>query len=318
MTPEVDATTGTGSTLLVSTRAELEAHLAPHRRAGRTVALVPTMGALHEGHASLVAEARRRAGAGPVVVTVFVNPLQFAPGEDLDRYPRTLEADLAVCAREGADLVLAPPVEEVYPSGAGPDQVAGMVSVAPGPLATVLEGRTRPTHFAGVLTVVAKLFGLVRPDVACFGEKDYQQLVLVRRMVADLCLGVDVVGVPTVRDPDGLALSSRNAYLDPEQREAALALQRTVVAVAAACAAEGVDAGLRAGRAELRASPGVDLDYLELTGPDLEPLGADVAPGTPARVLIAARVGATRLIDNLATTVGVAPAVPGGRTVTPR
>ncbi len=318
MSARVGAPARTGSTLLVSTRAELEEHLAPHRSAGRRVALVPTMGALHEGHASLVAEARRQAGDGAVVVTVFVNPLQFAPGEDLERYPRTLEADLALCAREGADLVLAPPVEEVYPSGAGPAEVAAMVTVAPGPLAAVLEGRTRPTHFAGVLTVVAKLLGLVRPDVVCFGEKDFQQLVLVRRMVADLCLGVDVVGVPTVRDPDGLALSSRNAYLDTEQREAALALHRTITAVAAATAAEGQDAGLRAGRAELRASPGVDLDYLELTGPDLEPLGADAAPGTDARVLIAARVGSTRLIDNLPTTVGVAPAAPGGRTAAPR
>ena len=290
--------------VLVSTRAELEEHLAPHRRAGRPVALVPTMGALHAGHASLVAEARRRAADGPVVVSVFVNPLQFAPGEDLERYPRSLEADLAVCAREGADLVFAPPVEEVYPSGASPEQVAAMVTVAPGPLATVLEGRTRPTHFAGVLTVVAKLFGLVRPDVACFGEKDYQQLVLVRRMVADLCLGVEVVGVPTVRDHDGLALSSRNAYLDPEQREAALALHRTVAAVVSAAAVDGTAAGLAAGRAELRASPGVDLDYLELTGVALDPLPVDPPAGTPARALIAARVGATRLIDNLPTTLG--------------
>ncbi|VXC22362.1 pantoate--beta-alanine ligase [Nocardioides sp. AX2bis] len=288
---------------VLTTRAALQDALAPARRSGARVALVPTMGALHAGHASLLREARARAGDGPVVVSVFVNPLQFAPGEDLDRYPRTLEADLEVCAAEGADLVFAPSVGEVYPGGPDPDPVTGMTTVVPGPLAERLEGRTRPTHFRGVLTVVAKLLGLVRPDVAVFGDKDYQQLVLVRRMVVDLCLGVEVVGAPTVREPDGLALSSRNRFLDAEQREAATALPRTLHA-AVAEAAYGLPAALAAARAELRASPGVDLDYLEITDPDLGPLPEDPAPGTPCRVLIAARVGATRLIDNLPAVLG--------------
>ncbi len=289
--------------LVLTTRVALQEALAPARHAGATVALVPTMGALHAGHGSLVREARARAGDGPVVVTVFVNPLQFAPGEDLDRYPRTLEADLEVCAAEGADVVLAPSVAEVYPGGPDPDPVSGMTTVEPGPLAAQLEGRTRPTHFRGVLTVVAKLLGLVRPDVVVLGEKDYQQLVLVRRMVTDLCLGVDVVGAPTVREPDGLALSSRNRFLDAEQRAAATALPRTLHA-AVAGAAYGLDAALAAARAELRASPGVDLDYLEITDPDLGPLPAEPAAGTRCRVLIAARVGTTRLIDNLPAVLG--------------
>jgi pantoate--beta-alanine ligase len=188
---------------VVATRTELADALTARRRAGERVGLVPTMGALHEGHSSLMRRAAAEVDGGPVVVSVFVNPLQFGPGEDLDRYPRTLDADLAVCESHGVDLVFAPAVEEVYPTW--PPQV----TVDPGPLGEVLDGASRPGHFAGVLTVVAKLFGLVRPDVAVFGQKDYQQLVLVRRMVADLCLGVDVVGAETVREPDGLALSSR-------------------------------------------------------------------------------------------------------------
>ena len=193
---------------LASTRDELAALLAGARTGGRSVGLVPTMGALHEGHASLIRAARERIGDGPLVVSIFVNPLQFGAGEDLDRYPRTLEDDLDVCAREGVDIVFAPSVDEVYPGG--PPQV----TVRPGPVAKVLEGKTRPGHFRGVLTVVAKLFGLVRPDVAVFGQKDYQQLVLIRRMALDLNLGVEIVGAETVREDDGLALSSRNRYLD--------------------------------------------------------------------------------------------------------
>ena len=177
-------------------------------RAGR-VGFVPTMGALHDGHASLMRVAREQRRGRPVVASVFVNPLQFGAGEDLDRYPRTLDLDLKVCEQEGVDIVFAPAVEEVYP--AWPAQPS--VTVEPGPLADVLEGKVRPGHFRGVLTVVAKLFGLVRPDVAVFGQKDYQQLVLIRQMVADLCLPVEVVGAETQREPDGLALSSRNRYL---------------------------------------------------------------------------------------------------------
>ena len=193
------------------------------------VALVPTMGALHEGHRTLVRAARERAGS--VVVSVFVNPTQFGPGEDFDRYPRTWDADLAALAEEGADVVLHPPVDEVHPPGA-----VG-VTVHPGPLGDVLEGAVRPGHFTGVLTVVAKLFGLVRPDLAVFGEKDYQQLTLIRAMARELALGVEVVGVPTVREDDGMALSSRNRYLSPEQRATAATLSRALRA--------GADAGPR-------------------------------------------------------------------------
>ena len=287
---------------LVRTRSELAAHLAGARRAGQRVGLVPTMGALHEGHASLVRVAREHVGDGPVVVSVFVNPMQFGEAADLATYPRTLEADLEVCAREGVDLVLAPSVEEVYPGG------EPRVTVEPGPLAEVLEGRTRPGHYRGVLTVVAKLFGLVRPDVAVFGQKDYQQLVLVRRMVADLCMGVDVVGAETCREPDGLAMSSRNVHLDPEQRREAVALSRALRA-AVGSAAHGAKVALDDARAELRAAEGVDLDYLEIAAPDLAPLPDDVPPGTEARVLVAARVGTTRLIDNLPLVLG-RPAAP--------
>ena len=287
---------------LASTREELAKLLLDARAQGHDVALVPTMGALHEGHASLMRVARERVGEGPVVVSVFVNPLQFGEGEDLDRYPRTLDADLEVCEREGVDIVFAPAVDEVYPGG------DPQVTVEPGPLARVLEGKTRPGHFRGVLTVVAKLFGLVRPDVAVFGEKDYQQLALIRRMSADLCLAVDVVGAPTQREADGLALSSRNRYLDDEQRLAATTLSRALFA-AQHEAAYGVDAALDAARAELRASQGVDLDYLVITDPGLGDLPEDVPAGTQARILIAARVGTTRLIDNMALTIG-APTTP--------
>ncbi|MDN4171801.1 pantoate--beta-alanine ligase [Nocardioides sp. SOB77] len=287
----------TTTPVLAPTREELSNLLSGARREGRPIGLVPTMGALHEGHASLVREARARVGDGPVVVSVFVNPMQFGAGEDLDRYPRTLDADLEVCAREGVDVVFAPSVEEVYPGG------DPMVTVEPGPLADVLEGRSRPGHFRGVLTVVAKLLGLVRPDVAVFGQKDYQQLALVRRMVADLCLGVDVVGAETVREAGGLALSSRNRYLDEEQRVEALALSRALLAAQEA-AAYGLGPALDAARAELRAAKTVDLDYLEVTTPDLGPLPDPVPAGTEARVLVAARVGTTRLIDNMPLVLG--------------
>jgi pantoate--beta-alanine ligase len=295
---------------LAATRAELAAHLAPARRAGQPVALVPTMGALHEGHASLLRLARDRVGTqGRVVVSVFVNPSQFGEGEDLDRYPRTLEADLEVCAKEDVDLVFAPSVAEVYPGGVSTGSASESVTVHPGPLADVLEGASRPGHFAGVLTVVAKLLGLVRPDVAVFGQKDYQQLVLVCRMVTDLCLGVEVVGAETCREVDGLAMSSRNRYLDDEQRQQAAALHRVLLA-AAREARFGVPAALDAARTELREAHGVDLDYLALTDPELTDLTGITdlreLPHLPyeGRALIAARVGATRLIDNLPLLLG--------------
>jgi pantoate--beta-alanine ligase len=278
------------------TRAEFQAVL--RQLSGARVGFVPTMGALHEGHVSLMRSARAAVGAeGVVVVSIFVNPTQFGPSEDLDRYPRTLATDLEMCAAAGVDVVFTPGVEEMYPGGldAGVDRV----TVDPGVLGTVLEGASRPGHFAGVLTVVAKLFGLVRPDVAVFGEKDYQQLALIRRMVADLCLHVDVVGAETVRETDGLALSSRNRYLDPEQRLEAVALSRALFAARDA-AERGVDSALAAARAELRRTHLVDLDYLEITAPDLGPAPAEGS----ARMLVAARVGSTRLIDNIALDIG--------------
>jgi pantoate--beta-alanine ligase len=269
------------------TRAELAA-----RRAKVTgpLALVPTMGALHDGHAELIRHAAALAGA--VAVSIFVNPLQFGPNEDLDRYPRTPEKDLTLLAELGVGLVFAPSAAEMYPAG-GP-----AVTVDPGPLGALLEGASRPGHFTGVLTVVTKLLGLVRPDVAVFGEKDYQQLALIRRTVADLELGVRIAGAPTVRDPDGLALSSRNRYLSPAQRQRALALSRALRRGAEE-GPSGAGAVLKAATEELR---GIDVDYLALRGVDLGP-----APTTgPARLLVAARVGTTRLIDNLPLTLGPA------------
>ncbi len=255
------------------------------------VALVPTMGALHEGHRALVRAARERAGG--VVVSVFVNPTQFGPGEDLDRYPRTWDADLAALTEEGADVVFHPPVEEVYPPGA-----LG-VTVDPGPLGGVLEGAVRPGHFAGVLTVVAKLFGLARPDVALFGEKDYQQLTLVRAMVRELALPVEVVGVPTVREDDGMALSSRNRYLAPEERARAATLNRALRAGADA-GPRGADAVLAAAGEVLATAPELVPDYLALTDPDLGPAPA----AGPARLLAAVRAGGTRLLDNTPVLLG--------------
>lgn len=274
---------------VAATRADLRDHLAAARADG--VVLVPTMGALHEGHATLIRAARdlRR---GPVVVSIFVNPTQFAPGEDFERYPRTLDADLALARAAGADLAFAPSVEEVYPGG------DPQVTVDPGPLGSVLEGASRPTHFRGVLTVVAKLLGLVRPDVAVFGEKDYQQLTLIRRMCADLCLGVEALGVETVRESDGLALSSRNRYLAPDERERASVLNRALRA-AVEHAPQGPDAARAAALEVLAEEPLVTLDYLALTTADLDDLPTRPAPGTPGRALVAARLGPTRLIDNL-------------------
>jgi pantoate--beta-alanine ligase len=271
---------------LVRTRAEL--HTARDALPG-TVAVVMTMGALHEGHRALIRAARE--GADSVLVTIFVNPLQFGPNEDFDRYPRTLEQDLAVCREERVDLVFAPDRDEMYPCG-GP-----LVRVDAGPLGEILEGASRPGHFAGVLTVVCKLFLLVRAHAALFGEKDYQQLVLVRRMVADLCLPVDVVGVETVREPDGLALSSRNAYLSADERASALALSRAL----REGAAQGDADSVRAVAAKiLSESTGIAVDYLALTDPALGPVPSAGA----ARLLVAARVGTTRLIDNVAVELG--------------
>ncbi len=252
-------------------------------------ALVPTMGALHEGHAALIRRARERSGF--TVVSIFVNPLQFGPGEDFDRYPRTFEADLAVCEREQVDVVFAPSRDVLYPDG------EPRVTVSAGALGTLFEGAARPGHFDGVLTVVLKLFNLVQPDVAVFGEKDFQQLVLIRRMVRDLDVDVDVVGIPIVREPDGLALSSRNRYLAPEERRAALVLSRALAA-GAERGADGAEAVLVAARAEIDRESTVTPDYLSLVDPvTLADIGSGHAG--PARLLVAARVGTTRLLDNV-------------------
>ena len=265
---------------VVRTRDDLTA---ARRALDGRVAVVMTMGALHEGHAALMRAARERADS--VVVTVFVNPLQFGPGEDLDRYPRTFDADVAMCEREGVDLVFAPDVDVVYPYS------EPSVRVAAGPLGDRLEGAHRPGHFDGVLTVVAKLLHLADPDVAVFGEKDGQQLALIKAMVRDLDFGVEIVGVPTVREPDGLALSSRNAYLSADERRTALALSRALQT--------GDES---AARAILDAEPGLDVDYLALV--DDETWQEADEHTTTGRMLVAARVGKTRLIDNVQVHLG--------------
>jgi pantoate--beta-alanine ligase len=276
-------------TELVHTRADLAAarKILPGR-----VAVVMTMGALHEGHRELIRVAR--ANADHVLVTIFVNPLQFGPTEDFDKYPRTLESDLDVCVAEGVDVVFAPSRTEMYPDG------TPAVTLEAGPLGTILEGASRPGHFNGMLTVVAKLFLLTRADLALFGEKDYQQLTLVKRMARDLEIPVEVRGVPTVREVDGLALSSRNRYLSPAEREAALALSR---ALRAGATQSDPASALSAATKILSSRTEVKVDYLALTDPSLGPAPA----AGPARLLVAARVGNTRLIDNVALELG-APA----------
>ncbi|MCP2278273.1 pantoate--beta-alanine ligase [Nocardia amikacinitolerans] len=260
------------------------------RGVGRSIGLVPTMGALHEGHLEIVRRAKRTNQV--VIVSIFANPLQFGANEDLDKYPRTLDADVELLRAEGVDLVFAPSVSDMYPDGP-------RTTVHPGPIGAELEGASRPTHFAGMLTVVAKLLQIARPSEAFFGEKDYQQLTLIRQMVRDLNFDVKIVAVPTVREQDGLALSSRNRYLDPAQREAALALSAALSAGRHA-GGLGADGVLAAARAVLDAATGVDVDYLELRSSTLGP-----APASGnARLLVAAKVGATRLIDNIAVTLG--------------
>ena len=268
------------------------------RYTGRRVMLVPTMGALHDGHLALVRAAKRVPGS-VVVVSIFVNPLQFGAGEDLDAYPRTLDSDLAMLRGEGVEIVFTPTAADMYPNGL-------RTTVQPGPLAAELEGGSRPTHFGGVLTVVLKLLQIVRPDRAFFGEKDYQQLVMIRQMVADLNVDAQVVGVPTVREADGLAMSSRNSYLDPTQREVAVTLSAALTAGARA-AHNGAEAALAAARAVLDAIPSLTVDYLELRDPELGPAPVN---GT-ARLLVAARLGSTRLLDNISLEVGATPAPVG-------
>jgi len=328
------------TTVLLRTADELHA-----RARGGHRAVVMTMGALHEGHATLIRTAREIAGPhGEVVVTVFVNPLQFGEGEDLDRYPRTLEADLKIAEESGADVVFAPAVDEVYPGG------APQVRVSAGPMGERLEGGARPGHFDGMLTVVAKLLHLTRPDTALYGQKDAQQLALIRRMARDLNFGIQIVGVPTVREEDGLALSSRNRYLSPTERRTALALSRALFAGGdrhaaqealrararevpatraraealsaigesrAAADTHAVAKATPGGPATVRAAarlvlddaarldPPLALDYLALVDPsDFAEIEDDFTG--EAVLAVAARVGTTRLIDNIPLTFGAA------------
>ena len=273
---------------IIREREALRRAVAGLRGDGGRVALVPTMGALHAGHMSLVAEASRR--APHVVASIFVNPTQFGPNEDLAAYPRREAEDAAMLEAAGCALLWAPPPEEMYPPG-----FATTVTVAG--VSEDLCGAARPGHFAGVATVVAKLFAQVRPDLALFGEKDYQQLAVIRRMAADLDMAVEIIGVPTVREPDGLALSSRNVYLSAAERAAARALPDALAAAAAAIAA-GAPAGPELERARARlAAAGFDpIDYVELR--DAETLAPLDRADRPARLLAAARLGRTRLIDN--------------------
>jgi pantoate--beta-alanine ligase len=281
-----------GDVKLFRAKDELRAALAPARREGAAVGLVPTMGFLHEGHLSLLRAAR--AECDVVVMSLFVNPTQFGPGEDLDRYPRDEERDLRLAAEAGADVVYAPPAEEVYPDG-----FATAVAVE-GNLTNVLDGDPRrrgPSHFSGVATVVAKLFNSVQPDVAYFGQKDAQQAIVIRRMVRDLDFPVRIEVLPTVREADGLAMSSRNAYLDPRARGRAAALSRALRAAAETARAEGLAAGLDAARAALRAA-GVEPEYLEARdAEDLTPV-AELGD-RPVLIALAAHIGGARLIDNV-------------------
>lgn len=260
------------------------------RRGGKRLGFVPTMGALHEGHLSLVRAAR--ASCDAVAASIFVNPMQFGPNEDLAKYPRSFERDRELLAKEGVELLFAPSVEEMYPAGA-------VTWVTVEGLSSKLDGRSRPGHFRGVTTVVAKLFHIVEPDAAFFGQKDAAQVAIVRRMVRDLNLPVEIVACPIVREPDGLAMSSRNAYLDPQQRKQALVLHRGLLQVKKSWEEGEREAGklLTVGRDELSAEKSVRLDYLEIVDPDSLVPVENTAGG--ALVAVAAFVGLTRLIDNL-------------------
>ena len=284
-----------GDVKLLRGKDQLRAALGPARREGSAIGLVPTMGYLHEGHLSLLRAAR--AECDVVVMSLFVNPTQFGPGEDLDRYPRDEERDLRLAAEAGADFVYAPPVEDVYPEG-----FATSVAVE-GNLTGVLDGdpsRRGPEHFRGVTTVVAKLFNSVGPDVAYFGQKDAQQVAVIRRMVSDLDFRLRIEVLPTVREPDGLAMSSRNAYLEPNDRDRAAALSRALAAAELTAPAEGLAAALEAAQAELSAA-GIEPEYLEyLEARDAEDLSPVTELGSrPVLIAIAARVGGARLIDNV-------------------
>lgn len=280
---------GLGSTAVVESKAGVRDAVRSARREGKTIALVPTMGYLHEGHLSLLDQARE--AADWVVLSIFVNPLQFGPAEDLGRYPRDLERDLAMASAREVDLVFTPGVGEMYATG------GAEVTVAPGRLADRMCGASRPGHFEGVLTVVAKLFGIVQPDVAIFGQKDYQQATLIRRMVEDLDLPVEVKVAPIVREEDGLAMSSRNVYLTPEERVPALTLSKGLARCRALFEAGETDAEvLRESLRRTLLSAGVEPEYTDVVdGGSLEPVERAVSGVV---CVVAARVGRTRLIDN--------------------
>jgi pantoate--beta-alanine ligase len=279
------------ATTFVRAKDELRAMLATARQEGRSIGLVPTMGYLHDGHLALLRAAR--AECDVVVMSLFVNPTQFGPGEDLERYPRDEERDAELADRAGVDLIYAPPVAEVYPDGFSTYvEIDGLTEVLCGD-----PSRRGPSHFRGVTTVVAKLFNTVEPDVAYFGQKDAQQAAVIRRMVRDLDFRVRIEVLPTVREPDGLAMSSRNAYLGPADRERAVSLSRALRAVEEGARADSLAEGLQAGRRELAAA-GIEPEYLEARDPD------DLFPvselnGRPVLVAVAAQVGGARLIDNV-------------------
>ena len=273
---------------LLTTIAQVRELVAAERAAGRRISLTPTLGALHAGHLSHLRRASELADTR--IVSVFVNPLQFGPNEDLAKYPRTLDDDLDRLGELGVPYVFAPSADEMYPDG------DPQVVVSAGKIGTLFEGRSRPGHFDGVLTVVAKLLLVVQPDVVTFGEKDAQQLYLVRRMVRDLNIPVRVEPIEIVREEDGLALSSRNRYLDDKERRAARVLSAALEA-AASSADRGIDAVVAAAQSTLMGEPLIDLDYLKVVDPETF-LPADDEYRGPALVLVAARVGTTRLIDN--------------------
>ena len=274
-----------------TTIAGLRAAVRAARKAGKSIAFVPTMGNLHYGHITLIAHARRRADV--VIASIFVNPTQFGANEDFDKYPRTLPADSAMLAEVQCDLLFAPEAREMYPDGRSqPTQVrvAGITET--------LCGASRPGHFTGVATVVSKLFNIVQPDMAFFGEKDYQQLAVIRQMAQDLCFPVEVVGVPTVRADDGLALSSRNGFLSPDERKTAAQIYQTLCNLRQAIQDGQRDYAALSGAARVHLEKcGLEPDYVEIVRQDLGPAGADDARLV---ILVAARLGTTRLIDNLA------------------
>ncbi len=278
---------GMGDPLVIRTAAEMSAWSSAAHARGERIAFVPTMGALHEGHVVLLRDGRRRADR--LALSIFVNPTQFGPREDLACYPRDLPGDLAKAAGAGTDVAFVPEVGDIYPAGF-------QTTVEVGELARGLDGPFRPGHFAGVATVVAKLFNIVRPDLAIFGEKDFQQLAIVRRLVADLAMGIEIIGVPTVREGDGLAMSSRNAYLTTAERVRAVSLSRALFAARDRAAAGEGDAAALLETA--RAALDVDrLDYLELC--DVDTLVPVTRVDRPTVLAVAAFIGRTRLIDNV-------------------